>query len=83
MHSTSDPIYGKGEILTSSPQTHKRFLDKIETVDEPDDIGLPYIDKDDTSDEEQVDAEDKKSIENARINGEGIGYVFVAYPTLS
>ncbi|CAB0038164.1 unnamed protein product, partial [Trichogramma brassicae] len=93
MHSKSDPIYtsnlasatmvgapGATDLAASPPHTpSKRTLDKIETVDEPEDDdnyrSLPFIDdKDvDTSDEDdmqyRIDPEDKKSAENDAASG--------------
>ena len=60
-----------------------RILDKIETVDDPNEDSLPYIDKDNTSDEDQNELEseiaDDDSGENgsktvtAVVNGDGTG----------
>ncbi|XP_001601661.3 arrestin homolog isoform X3 [Nasonia vitripennis] len=53
MHSNTDPeLYG----TPSSPlRAGSRILDKIETVDDPSEDPLPFIDKDSTSDEEGGD----------------------------
>jgi hypothetical protein len=49
-----------------------RILDKIETVDDPNEDTLPFIDKDNTSDEDQDDSPDKK-LEPRTMNDSGIG----------
>ncbi|KAJ8680741.1 hypothetical protein QAD02_016528, partial [Eretmocerus hayati] len=49
----------------SPPHTPTRILDKIETLDDPSEDSLPFIDKDNTSDEDQTDsAGDKDDITN-------------------
>ncbi|XP_058800008.1 LOW QUALITY PROTEIN: phosrestin-2-like [Phymastichus coffea] len=60
---------------SSPPPTPSRILDKIETLD--DDDSLPYIDKDSTSDEEEVIDDpntDKENVANATVetNGDGL-----------
>lgn len=58
-------------VQSSPPATPSRILDKIETLD--DDDPLPYIDKDSTSDEEEViddPSADKENV-NAGVSTNG------------
>lgn len=72
MHSNTDPeFYGS----PSPPlRAGSRILDKIETVDDPNEDPLPFIDdKDSTSDEDEKD--EKVEAGDEEKNGEHTGYL--------
>ena len=53
----------------SLPFIPSHILDKIETIEDPNEDILPFIDKDNTSDEEQDEMADKKNEQNMAIGG--------------